>query len=222
MLFIGAISAFALGLANVCLERYAQKHPSSRLGRDMNDGCNRRLYHYVVPILSMGIGLALWLAALCCWQLDGQEQDWWFGPQRQFAATWAVGLGAGHYAQEIVANQWCGSVLFLHHVAAVAHAFCLQASSSWSGLLVSWSGVYEAGSLLLCLGYIGAVSRPVGHWAATLSSVMGMCLGLHGLVVHGFCEFNAAAWFSVIALVGLGIGRIQDGVDNLRRIQGQV
>jgi len=221
MLFIGAMSACALGMANICLEQYAKRHPRSLLGRDTNDGCNRRMCHYVVPILSMGTGLALWLVALCCWQLDGTGEDWWFGPQRQLAATWAVGLGAGHYAQEIVANQWCGTVLLLHHVAAVLHAFCLHAASSWSGLLVSWSGVYEAGSLLLSLGYIGAVSRPVGHWAATLSSVIGMCLGVHGLLVQGFCELNAAAWFSVIALVGLGIGRIQDGIDNLRTIQKQ-
>lgn len=218
MLYVGAMSALGLGMANICLERYAKRHPSSRLGRDMNDGCNRRLHHYVVPILSMVVGLTLWLAALCCWQLDRHAEDWWFGTQQQLAATWALGIGAGHYAQDIVANQWCGTVLLLHHMAAVAHAFCLHAASSWGGLLVSWSGVYEAGSLLLCLGYIGAVSRHVGHWGATLSSVVGMCLGIHGIVVHGFCDFNAAAWFSVIALVGLGIGRIQDGVDNLRKM----
>merc|ERR1719188_22406 len=168
----------------------------------------------------MGLGLTLWVASLSSTLLESSRQDWWFGVRRQWASSWAMGLAAGHYAQDIVANQWCGMVLFMHHVAAVAHAFCLQAASSWSGLLLSWSGVYEAGSLLLCLGYTGVVSRFVGHLAATVSSVIGMALGLHGLIVKWpYDELNGAAWFSVIALLGLGVGRIQDGVENLRQIQ---
>lgn len=220
MLEVELISAFSLGLTNVCLEKYVRRNPTSRLARDMDDGCNRRLYHYAVPILSMGLGMALWVTALSSTMLENARHDWWFGVRRQWASSWATGLAAGHYAQDIVANQWCGMVLFMHHVAAVAHAFCLQAASSWSGLLLSWSGVYEAGSLLLCLGYTGVVSRHAGHMAATVSSIVGMCLGVHGLVVQWpWQELNAAAWFSVIALLGLGVGRIQDGVENLRQIR---
>lgn len=220
MIEVGLVSAVSLGLTNICLDKYVKRNPTSRLARDMDDGCNRRLYHYAVPILSMSLGLSLWVTSLLSTLLENTMQDWWFGVRRQWASSWIMGLAAGHYAQDIVANQWCGMVLFVHHVAAVAHAFCLQAASSWSGLLTSWSGVYEAGSFLLCLGYTGVVSRHVGHMAATLSSVIGMALGLHGLIVKWpLHELNGPAWFSVIALVGLGVGRIQDGVGNLRQMK---
>lgn len=222
MLAVGAISAFCLGLTNIGLKRYVKRNPDSCLARDMDDGCNRLAYHYVVPMLSMAFGLALVVMELIGNTLK-REDSWWFGVQRQWASSWAVGLAAGHYAQEIFANQWCGTVLFMHHVAAVAHAFCLQAASSWSGMLFCWSGVYEAGSLLLCLGYTGAVSRPTGHWAATVSSIVGICFGIHGLIVQWdkLCELNVAAWFSVVALLLLGVGRIQDGVENLLRLRNE-
>mmetsp|Transcript_86098 Transcript_86098/g.221752 ORF Transcript_86098/g.221752 Transcript_86098/m.221752 type:complete len:231 (-) Transcript_86098:50-742(-) len=222
MLAVGALSAFCLGLTNISLDKYVKRNPTSFLARDMNDGCNRQVYHYLVPMLSMTFGLAL-----CALELITREsqrgQSWWFGVQRQWAATWALGLGAGHYAQEIVANQWCGSVLFMHHIAAVACAFCLEAASSWSGLLFTWSGVYEAGSLLLCLGYTGGVSRKTGHWAATVSSVVGLLIGVHGFIVQWpqLCELNGAAWFVVVALFLLGVGRIQDGVENLLDLRKQ-
>jgi len=214
MLWIGALSGFSLGFANVALQDYVRRNPTSRLARDMNDDCNRRLCHYVVPMTAMGVGLILWLIAVCT-PLQ-EKQDWWFGSQRQWAVTGVLGFSAGHYAHDIFANQWCGTLLFLHHIAAVAHAVCLQAASSWSGLLLSWSGVYEVGSLVLCMGYIGAVSRPLGHWAATVSTAVGMSFGLHGLIVRWpLSELNAAAWFSIVTLLVLGIGRIQDGVDNI-------
>mmetsp|Transcript_120223 Transcript_120223/g.256568 ORF Transcript_120223/g.256568 Transcript_120223/m.256568 type:complete len:245 (-) Transcript_120223:161-895(-) len=228
MIGMGAMSAVVLGLVNVSLEKYIQRNPNSCLNCDMDDGCNRRLSHYIVPMMSMGLGVTFVLVDICCpfglsdlKKLDSSPwQDWWFGVQQRWAATWAMSIGAGHYAQEIFANRWCGVVLFVHHLAAIAHAFFLEAASSWSGLLLSWSGVYEAGSFILCLGYVGAVSRRAGHWWAIASTSVGLCFGVHGLFVQ-WChaqlsELNAAAWCSIITLLGLGVGRIQDGVQNLR------
>lgn len=198
------------------LQRYVKRYPDSRFAKEL-EGDTWRLHHYIVPVTSMAIGLALWIGSMC----GGIDtwNEWWFGAQRQWSATLALGLGAGHYAQELLMNEWSGTILMMHHIAAVLFAWCLEATSSWRGLLMSWGGVYEAGSLLLCLGYLGAVSRPLGHWAACVTSVVGMCFGLHGLVVHRpLSELNAATWFSIIALLLLGVGRIQDGIVNIQRL----
>mmetsp|Transcript_14787 Transcript_14787/g.44433 ORF Transcript_14787/g.44433 Transcript_14787/m.44433 type:complete len:236 (+) Transcript_14787:108-815(+) len=222
MLEVAVYSGCTLALTNVALKSYVWRNPASRLAADMDDGCNRQVHHYVVPILTMMLGLALLSLEFVLegvwteWhRIDGDS--WWFGVRRQWATSWALGLGAGHYVQDMITNKWCGTVLFAHHVAAVAHAFALQAASSWGNMLFCWSGVYEAGSLLLNLGYTGAISRKSGHYAQTVSSIVGICFGIHGIIVQWprLCELNAAAWFSVLMLFLLGIGRIQDGVENL-------
>lgn len=234
IIVVGTISGCALGALNMGLKKYVAKHPESRLSRDLQDGCNRQLHDYIVPVLSMALGCSFVIIALCgvdclhCFKESKEAMqrwsEWWFEsvPSRgSWAWASAIGLGAGHYTQDLLSNNWAGLPLFVHHVFAVVHAFCLQASSSWAGMLLTWSGVYEAGSLLLCLGYVGTVPRCFGHWAAMVTTCFGMALGVHGMIVRPvLSELNGAAWFCVVALLLLGLGRIQDAVESLRSLKG--
>lgn len=222
VLGLSAALGFGLGTVNLSLQRYVQHNPHSLLARDIEDDC-RRMCNYIVPISSTIAGLGLWLAAVFTGPFSVPAMTgwagWWFGAQQQWAVTGLLGLSAGHYAQEILANQWCGVTLMLHHVVAIGTALCMQATNCWRGLLLSWGALYEAGSLLLCLGYVGVVPRLAGHWAATVSSLAGMGLGLHGLIARQSRQrINAPAWFTVVILFVLGLGRIQEGAENLLRL----
>jgi len=224
VLGISVILGAGLGAVNLALQKYVQIYPQSLLAQNV-DGDTRRMYNYVVPITSTIAGLGLWFAAVFTGPISSGASmmgwaGWWFGAQPQWAVTGLLGLSAGHYAQEIVANKWCGPTLLLHHVVAIGAALGIQATSCWRGLLLSWGALYEAGSLLLCLGYVGILPRCAGHWAATVSSVAGMGLGLHGLIARQSLlhHLNAAAKFNVTMLLVLGLGRIQEGADNLVRL----
>mmetsp|Transcript_56502 Transcript_56502/g.143170 ORF Transcript_56502/g.143170 Transcript_56502/m.143170 type:complete len:219 (-) Transcript_56502:97-753(-) len=215
MLVIGAGWALWLGLANLTLERYAKRYPNSHLARDMHDECDQRLHHYIVPIFTMAVGIVVYVAG--CFTNPIDIREWWFGVQQNWALPWATGLGAGHYLQEIITKR-CDTLLLLHHVAAIGLCFAVCMATAWTGLLMSWAFVYELGSLLLCLGYVGVAPRLLGHFAAALSSVVGMGFGLHGLLMSR-SELNSAVWISIIGLCGLGVGRIQDGVEHIRQLQ---
>lgn len=220
VLTISAVLGSGLGAINLGLQRYAQRHPHSALAQDV-DGDSRRMHNYVVPISSTILGLGLWLAAAFTGPLSGAAAGWagwWFGAQPQWAVTGLLGLSAGHYAQEILANKWCGPSLLAHHLVAVGAALGMHATSCLRGLLLSWGAIYEAGSLLLCLGYVGVLPRCAGHWAATVSSVAGMGIGLYGLVARQSARrLNGTTWFIVMTLLALGLGRIQEGAANLFR-----
>lgn len=213
LLRLSAVIGPGLAAVNLGLQKYAEEHPQSLMARAI-EGDNRLFCHYVVPIFSAAAGLGLWLAAVVT--AGPSWGAWYFGALRQRAVTGLLALSAGHYGQELFANEGCGLALQLHHVIAVGVALGVEAASCWRGLLVSWGALYEAGSLLLCLGYVGVLPRGAGHWAATLSSVGGMAMGVHGLLrPGGLRRLNAAAWFNVTILLALGLGRIREGASNL-------
>mmetsp|Transcript_80752 Transcript_80752/g.140173 ORF Transcript_80752/g.140173 Transcript_80752/m.140173 type:complete len:292 (-) Transcript_80752:320-1195(-) len=211
---VATASGLVLGLCNYKFQRFAEEHPDSILAQDANDGIGWCLANYVVPISVTAGGVAVWLGAQCT--IFGLARSWWFGSQRHWACTLLCGLTAGHYTQEIFVNKWSGDALFAHHCGAVVHALCLQCVNAWRGLLMGWGAVYEVGSVLLNLGYLGYIPRSYGHYLAGATSVLGMGLGLHSLTRHfPSTGLNAPARFCVTALLIIGAFRVQIAHANL-------
>lgn len=126
---------------------------------------------------------------------------------------WA--LHAGNACEQVECNA-----LLAHHCGAVAHALCLHCVNAWRGLLIAWGGVYEAGSVLLNLGYLGFIPQAAGHCLAGATSLVGMGLGAHGLIRYlPSGGFNSAARFCVTALLIIGVGRVQIAYANLKQAQ---
>lgn len=211
---IGSVSGLVLGYCNIRCERYADEHPDSLLARDVGDGIGWRFANYVVPLGVTSGGFIFWFMTQCT--MFGRCGLWWFGSQPHWFATLLAGLTIGHYTQEVFANKWSGEALVAHHFGAVAHAVCLVHVNAWRGLLIGWSAIYEAGSVLLNFGYIGLIPQSLGHAMAAGTTIAGMGLGLHSLIRHRpDFGLNVPARLCITALLCIGAGRIQVARANL-------
>lgn len=203
-----------LGCCNIECERFADEHPDSILAREVGDGIGWRLANYVVPVGVTTAGCALWLLTQCT--VFGRCGMWWFGSHPHWVATLLAGLTIGHYTQEVLVNKWSGEACLAHHFGAVVHAFCLVRVNAWKGLLMGWSAIYEAGSVLLNFGYMGLIPQHIGHTMVVGTTSVGMALGLHSLVRHRpVFGLNGPACFCITALLCIGAGRIQVAHANL-------
>lgn len=213
----GAVCAGCLGLLNWFLEQHARFNADLYLHSQVGDDCGWLLHNYVVPITSTTMGLCLWLISVLT-LMRSDRVSWWYGAPKQSTVALILGLGAGHYVQEILVNRWSGAAIFIHHIMAIIMAFCLQFTQAWRGLLISWCAVYEAGSLQLLLGYIGVLPNAVGHGAAAFTSILGMGIGCYAFAVRKpVKELDVYGWFTIFALVFVGIGRVQIAFTHLFR-----